>query len=75
MKPLISVLVGILLLTGCSAQAKPELQLKYDEIELIRYRACFDYAINGYTRANWTYSEYVTDQAIKSCAKYLPVKK
>jgi hypothetical protein len=73
MKRLTSVLVGLLLLTGCSSEVKKE--LKYDELDLIRYKACVEYATDGWARKSWTYSELVTDQAIESCAKYLPVKK
>ena len=75
MKPLISVLVGLLLLTGCGSEVEKETVLKYDEVELIHYKACVDYATNGYSRTSWIWSEQVTDQAIKSCSKYLPVKK
>ena len=73
MKRLNSVLVGLLLLTGCSSGVKKE--LKYDEIELIRYKACVEYVTDGWARKSCIWSEQVTDQAIESCAKYLPVKK
>jgi hypothetical protein len=64
---------SILLLTSCSANASPE--PKYDEVDLIQYKACFDYAINGWTSNSWNITELVTDNAIDVCKKYLPVKK
>jgi len=69
--------IGIFLLsasalTGCSNTSSPS---KYDEIELIEYQACLDYALNTFGKASSTYSEYVTDTTIEACKKYLPVKK
>jgi len=73
MKLLAFIVLASLVLTGCGSEVKKE--LKYDEVELIHYKACVDYATNGYSRTSWVWSEQVTDQAIKSCSKYLPVKK
>ena len=36
-------IVGLLLLTGCSADTKPE----YDPVELIEYEACLSQVIKG----------------------------
>jgi|LakMenE01Jun11ns_1017448.scaffolds.fasta_scaffold9914089_4 hypothetical protein len=73
MKPLISVLVGLLLLTGCGSEAKKE--LKYDELDLRQYQVCLDYTMSSFSKRGYTYSEMVTDLTIKACKKYLPVKK
>ena len=73
MKPLISVLVGLLLLTGCGSEVKKE--LKYDELDLIRYKACIDYEISSLSKGDFSYSENMIDFITEACKKYLPVKK
>jgi hypothetical protein len=65
-------ILTLLLLTGCSGQST---QPKYDEVDLIRYQACIDYALSTFGKSGWTYSELVTDTTIEACAKYLPTKK
>jgi uncharacterized protein YcfL len=72
MKPFISVLVGLLLLTGCSSEVKKE--LKYDELDLIKYKVCLDYEISSGSKGDFSYSENMTDFIIEACEKYLPVK-
>jgi uncharacterized protein YcfL len=51
MKPFISVLVGLLLLTGCSSEVKKE--LKYDELDLIKYKVCLDYEISSGSKGDF----------------------
>jgi hypothetical protein len=61
-----------LLLTGCSTNSSTE--PKYDEVDLIQYKACFDY-VGGSFGKSVTYGELVIDKTIDACKKYLPVKK
>lgn len=68
---LIAVLTG-LLVTGCSSDTSYE--AKYDEVQLIQYKACFEFAVNGWNNASYLNSELVTDNAIEACKKYLPIK-
>ena len=67
----IAVLTG-LLVTGCSSVTSYE--EKYDEVQLIQYEACFEFAVNAWKNATFTSSEFVTDNAIEACKKYLPIK-
>lgn len=76
MKLLISVLVGLLLLTGCSSQANLEPEIKYDEVELIVYQTCVENYVSGSTRlGSYLFVPAVTEQAKVECRKFLPTKK
>jgi uncharacterized protein YcfL len=66
------LLASTLLLTGCGGNPT---EPKYDEVDLIQYQACIDYALSTFSKAGSTYSELVTDRTIEACAKYLPAKK
>jgi hypothetical protein len=67
----IAVLTG-LLVTGCSGNTSYE--AKYDEVQLIQYKACFEFAVNSWKNTSYLNSEFVTDNAIEACNKYLPIK-
>ena len=71
MKLLTSVVVGLLLLTGCSSEVNKE--LKYDELDLITYQRCLD-NLNPVQGAPDQRVNAVESQKIL-CDKYLPVKK
>ena len=74
MRKLLLVLsASTLLLTSCSSAATVE--PKYDEVDLIRYKSCFEFAVNTWDNASFLNSQLVTDSAIEACEKYLPVKK
>jgi hypothetical protein len=65
-------LVAGLLVTGCSSTASDT--SNYDEVEMIQYKACFEFAVNAWNNASYLNSELVTDSAIRACNKYLPEK-
>ena len=78
MKLLTSVLVGLLLLTGCSSQANSEPEIKYDEVELIVYQTCVENYVSGSTNSrfgSYLFVPSVTEQAKVECRKFLPTKK
>ena len=56
-------IIGLLLLTGCSANTKPE----YDPVELIEYEACLSQIISEYG-----YNEI--DQYLEWCQGLRPSK-
>jgi outer membrane protein assembly factor BamD (BamD/ComL family) len=75
MKLLTSVLVGLLLITGCSSKVKKE--LKYDELDLMIYQQCLDNL-----KVPTSGSAATPDQRVKAagyaktlCEEYLPLKK
>jgi hypothetical protein len=57
-------IVGLLLLTGCSADTKPE----YDPVELIEYEACLNQIISEYG-----YNEI--EKYLEWCTDLRPIKK
>ena len=78
MKLLTSVLVGLLLLSGCSSQANSEPEIKYDEVELIVFRTCVENYVSGSTNSrfgSYLNVKYATEEAIVECRKFLPTKK
>ena len=78
MKPLISALLGLLMLTGCSSQANSEPEIKYDEAELIIFQTCVENYVSGSTNSrfgSYLDVESYTEQAILACRKFLPTKK
>ena len=78
MKLLTYVLVGLLLLTGCSSQANSESEIKYDEVELIVFRTCVENYVSGSTNSrfgSYLNVKYATEEAIVECRKFLPTKK
>jgi hypothetical protein len=75
MKPLISVLVGLLVLTGCSSEVKKE--LKYDELDLMIYQQCLDNLKSPTELATASIESRLkaAGYARDLCQEYLPVKK
>ena len=67
----LSVLVASIV-TGCSSTASVE--PNYDEVQLIQYKACFEFAVNSWNNASYVNSEMITDNAIEACKKYLPIE-
>ena len=75
MKLLTSVLVGLLLLTGCSSEVKKE--LKYDELDLMIYQQCLDNLKTPTELATYNIESRLkaAGYARDLCKEYLPIKK
>lgn len=70
-KYLITLSALVLLLTGCSSTAST--QPRYDEVDLIQYQACIDKYMSN--TIFYALADQVTQDAIDTCKKFLPVKK
>ena len=65
-----TLVLCISLLAGCSNSHK---EFKYDEVDLIHYKACLDKFMSSSTSN--LYADAETSSAIDYCKKFLPVKR